>query len=184
MDCSLPGSSVHGIFQARVLEWDAIAFSANSARNVKWYKLLQKQYRDSSKKIKNILAPLRARPGVPSSSFDPTYLRSPPERGALTLREQASFVTRLWPLEGEDTIPALSLRIAPRRASASPDGSSAPRSPLPHSRSRTSRAPSSDLLTRLSFPRRLHPREDRPRAVCVCPGDLGGDAGALLWIFL
>ena len=27
MDCSLPGFSVHGIFQARVLEWDAIAFS-------------------------------------------------------------------------------------------------------------------------------------------------------------
>ena len=29
MDCSLPGSSVHGIFQARVLEWVAIAFSEN-----------------------------------------------------------------------------------------------------------------------------------------------------------
>ena len=29
MDCSLPGSSIHGIFQARVLEWDAIAFSDN-----------------------------------------------------------------------------------------------------------------------------------------------------------
>ena len=27
MDCSIPGSSIHGIFQARVLEWDAIAFS-------------------------------------------------------------------------------------------------------------------------------------------------------------
>ena len=27
MDCSLPGSSTHGIFQARVLEWGAIAFS-------------------------------------------------------------------------------------------------------------------------------------------------------------
>ena len=27
MDYSLPGSSIHGIFQARVLEWDAIAFS-------------------------------------------------------------------------------------------------------------------------------------------------------------
>ena len=26
MDCSLPGSSAHGIFQARVLEWGAIAF--------------------------------------------------------------------------------------------------------------------------------------------------------------
>jgi len=27
IDCNLPGSSVHGIFQARVLEWGAIAFS-------------------------------------------------------------------------------------------------------------------------------------------------------------
>ena len=32
MDCSLPGSSVHGIFQARVLEWGAIAFSAHISR--------------------------------------------------------------------------------------------------------------------------------------------------------
>ena len=30
MDCSLPGSSVHGIFQARVLEWGAIAFSIHN----------------------------------------------------------------------------------------------------------------------------------------------------------
>ena len=30
MDCSLPGSSAHGIFQARVLEWVAIAFSVLS----------------------------------------------------------------------------------------------------------------------------------------------------------
>ena len=30
MDCSLPGSSAHGIFQARVLEWGAIAFSVIS----------------------------------------------------------------------------------------------------------------------------------------------------------
>ena len=27
MDCSLPGSSIHGTFQATVLEWGAIAFS-------------------------------------------------------------------------------------------------------------------------------------------------------------
>ena len=33
MDCSLTDSSVHGIFQARVLEWGAIAFSDSSA----WY---------------------------------------------------------------------------------------------------------------------------------------------------
>ena len=31
MDCSLPGSSIHGIFQARVLEWGAIAFSELSS---------------------------------------------------------------------------------------------------------------------------------------------------------
>ena len=37
MDCSLPGSSVHGIFQARVLEWGAIAFSAHTAhQSLKW----------------------------------------------------------------------------------------------------------------------------------------------------
>ena len=33
MDCSLPGSSTHGIFQARALEWVAIAFSEISIIN-------------------------------------------------------------------------------------------------------------------------------------------------------
>ena len=41
MDCSLPGSSIHGIFQARVLEWDAITFSVPIHRKVQksltWY---------------------------------------------------------------------------------------------------------------------------------------------------
>ena len=32
MDCSPPGSSVHGIFQARILEWAAIAFSYDKPR--------------------------------------------------------------------------------------------------------------------------------------------------------
>ena len=32
MDCSLPGSSIHGIFQARVLEWVSIAFSVSMWR--------------------------------------------------------------------------------------------------------------------------------------------------------
>ena len=32
MDCSLPGSSVHGLFQARVLQWGAIAFSVGSVK--------------------------------------------------------------------------------------------------------------------------------------------------------
>ena len=32
MDCSLPSSSVHGIFQARILEWVAISFSRRSSQ--------------------------------------------------------------------------------------------------------------------------------------------------------
>ena len=34
MGCSLPGSSVHGIFQARVLEWGAIAFSMTNLDSI------------------------------------------------------------------------------------------------------------------------------------------------------
>ena len=34
MDCSLPGSSIHGIFQAGVLEWGAIAFSGQGQATV------------------------------------------------------------------------------------------------------------------------------------------------------
>ena len=36
MDCSLPGSSVHGIFQARVLRWVAISFSRGSSWSRGW----------------------------------------------------------------------------------------------------------------------------------------------------
>ena len=48
MDCSLPGSSVHGVFQARVLEWGAIAFSmAESEEELK--RLLMKVKEESEK---------------------------------------------------------------------------------------------------------------------------------------
>ena len=38
MDCSLPGSSVHGILQTRILKWAAISFSRGSSqpRNQTW----------------------------------------------------------------------------------------------------------------------------------------------------
>ena len=36
MDCSLPGSSVHGIFQAIVMEWIAISFSRGSSQPRNW----------------------------------------------------------------------------------------------------------------------------------------------------
>ena len=47
MDCSLPGSSVHGIFRARVLEWGAIAFSVAHSRSIQ------------------ILSSLRSHPSLP-----------------------------------------------------------------------------------------------------------------------
>ena len=48
MDRSLPGPSIHGIFQARVLEWGAIAFSKNMSTSVEikenlWQNLLTLQ---------------------------------------------------------------------------------------------------------------------------------------------
>jgi len=38
MNCSLPGSSVYGIFQARVQEWGAIAFSIRKSTNSKCWR--------------------------------------------------------------------------------------------------------------------------------------------------
>ena len=43
MDCSPPGSSVHEIFQARVLEWGAIAFSAGTYMyGIEYYSTIKK----------------------------------------------------------------------------------------------------------------------------------------------
>ena len=41
MDCSLPGSSVHGIFQARVLEWGASDFSEEALDIYIKYKMVK-----------------------------------------------------------------------------------------------------------------------------------------------
>ena len=53
MDCSLPGSSIHGIFQARVLEWGAIAFSKQTLKGPKVGKHA-KPWNNSRKKL-NVL---------------------------------------------------------------------------------------------------------------------------------
>ena len=50
MDCSLPGSSVHGIFQARALEWGAIAFFIKK----RWYLYIMEYY---SATMKNEIMP-------------------------------------------------------------------------------------------------------------------------------
>ena len=53
MHCSLPGSSVHGIFQARVLEWGAIAFSDEVMirGQTKGKKLKKKSEKESQKEV-------------------------------------------------------------------------------------------------------------------------------------
>ena len=53
MDCSLPGSSVHWIFQARVLEWGAIAFSDEQYGKVK--KIRYQKMRPPGQKVSNML---------------------------------------------------------------------------------------------------------------------------------
>ena len=49
MDCSLPGSSVHEIFQARVLEWGAIAFSTMDMSLGKLWELVM--YREARRAV-------------------------------------------------------------------------------------------------------------------------------------
>ena len=56
MDCSLPDSSIHGIFQARVLEWGAIAFSTvklNSTQKQKQSLLAKKDQKSLNGNLLN-----------------------------------------------------------------------------------------------------------------------------------
>ena len=57
MDCSLPGSSIHGIFQARVLEWGAIAFSAHASKVM--LKILQARLQQYVNREPDVQAGLR-----------------------------------------------------------------------------------------------------------------------------
>ena len=68
MGCSLPGSSIHGIFQARVLEWAAIAFSIQSIQSAKTrlgadcgsdHELLIAKFRLKLKKVGKTTRPFR-----------------------------------------------------------------------------------------------------------------------------
>ena len=67
MDCSLPGSSIHGIFQARVLEWGAIAFSTivwpqvNSREGTQLHPSIENWITD----LLSMAPPFRIRPSIP-----------------------------------------------------------------------------------------------------------------------
>ena len=59
MECSLPGSSVHGIFQARVLEWAAIAFSGTNLRRAETIRKKQFKFKAWEKEISNTISFLK-----------------------------------------------------------------------------------------------------------------------------
>ena len=63
MDCSLPGSSVHGIFQAKVLEWGDIAFSVTL-------------YAAAAKSLQSCLTLCDPRDGSPPGSPIPGILQA------------------------------------------------------------------------------------------------------------
>ena len=57
MDCSLPGSSIHGIFQARVLEWGAIAFSQYLLKQSVLQNIILKYPEDTKKRKRKFQHP-------------------------------------------------------------------------------------------------------------------------------
>ena len=59
-DCSLPGSSIHGTFQARVLEWGTIAFSELTSKKLHFIRLchcIKKEYPQKSVQALKTLLP-------------------------------------------------------------------------------------------------------------------------------
>ena len=56
MDCSPPGFSAHGIFQARVLEWGAIAFSDSNNSSVEFVKNFPSQVRNKRNYSKSVIS--------------------------------------------------------------------------------------------------------------------------------
>ena len=93
MDCRLPGSSVHGIFQARILEWVAIAFS------VKVLYTMAKHYKpngcDRPRRSKARGATPRRRPGAAARRSYHTpkvrgagHEKQPAVQGAVAVRVQ------------------------------------------------------------------------------------------------
>ena len=78
MDCSLPGSSGHGIFQARVLEWSAIAFSHSNASTSQFYTLSRLLCpRDSPDRYTGVGFFALLQGNLPTPGIKPTSLMSP-----------------------------------------------------------------------------------------------------------
>ena len=74
MDYSLLGSSVHGIFQARILEWGAIAFSVYNSSQSYLLKQTEIIFRSELLKFKSSLRSYRKSQGFPDGSM----VKNPP----------------------------------------------------------------------------------------------------------
>ena len=79
MDCSQPGSSIHGIFQARVLEWGAIAFS------------VMHSWALGIKPSRPIFGLSEARPSLPSSEEVQTSESPLPVANGSSLRQKTFY---------------------------------------------------------------------------------------------
>ena len=103
MDCSLPGSSIHGIFQARVLEWGAIAFSSQVALVVK--NSLANARDGDLRDVGSIPGSGRSPGGGHGNSLQYSCLENPMDRGAwwATVHRVAESQTRLKQLRKEST---------------------------------------------------------------------------------
>ena len=75
MDCSLPGSSVHGILQARILEWVAISFSRGSSQPRDWTRVSFLAAAPAAKSLQWCLTLCDPRDGSPPGSPVPGILQ-------------------------------------------------------------------------------------------------------------
>ena len=86
MDCSLPGSSVHGIFQTRVLEWGAIAFSAGECYSCV-SNCLVFQIRSVAQSCPTLCDPMnRSTPGLPVHHQLPEFTQTHVHRVSDTIQ--------------------------------------------------------------------------------------------------
>ena len=98
MDCSLPGSSVHGIFQARVLEWGAISFSRGSSQPRDWTLVSRIAGRCFNLwATRAIKGPSNSTPGI-----DPRELKTYIHTVFITWMSTAALVIK-WPNSREKT---------------------------------------------------------------------------------
>ena len=98
MDYSLPGSSIHGIFQARVLEWGAIAFSASTCNSPGWCESAEKSHQAEHAPSSHLAFITSAQPSTltalqPRQTLGPLYHEHQQFSAVLSLSRVRFFAT-------------------------------------------------------------------------------------------